>query len=57
MKNIGDPSKSVEQWLIQFAEDNEYEARHSFFPWNKALYRGRAWAFRTAAELVKRASE
>jgi hypothetical protein len=59
MKNtivIGSPPQTVYNWLINFAEDNELEAKHSFWPWSMK-YKGQAWAFRTAAELILRAEQ
>lgn len=50
---FGSPPRTAVEWLYCFAEDNEESARCSLWPWSMK-YKGQAWAFRTAAELVGR---
>lgn len=55
LKNIGSPSQDVIAWLKCYAESNDEAASHAIFPWSKAKFRGQAWAFRTAADMVRQA--
>jgi len=54
---IGSPPQSVATWLYSFARTNDDSARTALWPWDRMKYRGQAWAFRTAAELVERAEQ
>lgn len=52
---IGSPQRPVSDWLYQLAADNDEAAREALLPWKSLKYKGQSWAFRTAAEMVRRA--
>lgn len=52
---VGSPQRLVSDWLYQLAADNDEAAREALLPWMKLKYSGQSWAFRTAAEMVRRA--
>lgn len=52
---IGTPRKRVSQWLDEYADDNEIARQESLMPWARVKYKAQAGAFRTAADMVRRA--
>lgn len=55
MKDIGSPPQPVEVWLDACAKDNRDAARRSLRPSTRRKYRGQAWAFEAAAQMVRQA--